>query len=178
MNDDNKTRLISPATFTSNNDIDQNISELDSEETRMMKPESTSQETILHSNITTIESNESVVPVVGWLVIVDGTGKGRSVSLGYGQNTIGRGGGNKKPRICIDFGDSGISREKQFMIAYDAQARDFKLVPGDSLNITYLNGKAVYEAHTLNTNDLIKVSNTTFSFVPFCNEHFDWESKQ
>ena len=41
-------------------------------------------------------------PTVGWLVVVDGPGKGQVRRLGYGVNSLGRGG---KSRVKLDFGD-------------------------------------------------------------------------
>ncbi|MEO0017489.1 MAG: hypothetical protein RLZZ522_772 [Verrucomicrobiota bacterium] len=46
-------------------------------------------------------------PVVGWLVVVEGPGRGKSVTLGYGMNAIGREPGN---RVVLPFGDMQISR--------------------------------------------------------------------
>ena len=37
------------------------------------------------------ESDAMSDPVVGWLVVVKGPGKGRAMQLGYGMNAIGRG---------------------------------------------------------------------------------------
>ena len=41
-------------------------------------------------------------PVVGWVVVIDGPGKGRSRELTFGMNTIGRASGN---RVVLDFGE-------------------------------------------------------------------------
>ena len=47
-------------------------------------------------------------PTVGWVVVINGPGKGRSLPLGYGMNKIGR---DATQRIALDFGDKEISRE-------------------------------------------------------------------
>ena len=41
-------------------------------------------------------------PVVGWLVVVQGPGRGRSLEIGAGANPIGRA---QHQKICLDFGD-------------------------------------------------------------------------
>ena len=168
---------------TSKNQSSQGDS-VDPEETKWIvkkKPVSSNDEqTVLYRQTTAdiSEQNESceLTPVVGWLVVTEGAGRGEFVQLGYGQNTVGRGGGSKEPRLTVNFGDSGISREKQFMVAYDSENRTFKIIPGDSVNITYLNDKAIYSAHDLQSKDLIKVSATTFRFISFCDELFDWDT--
>ena len=48
-------------------------------------------------------------PVVGWLVIVAGPGKGRALQLGYGANTLGRG---STDRVNLNFGDERISPQQ------------------------------------------------------------------
>src|SRR5262249_54795631 len=48
-------------------------------------------------------SSKNVVPddpVVGWFVVVDGPGKGRSIEIGIGANSIGRDRGQK---VCLSF---------------------------------------------------------------------------
>jgi hypothetical protein len=54
------------------------------------------------------ENKFSKEPVVGWLVITSGPGRGQSLQLGYGMNSIGR---NEAQRVSLDFGDEEISRE-------------------------------------------------------------------
>src|SRR5437016_3540214 len=54
-------------------------------------------------------ASDSKEPVVGWLVIVNGPGKGRSLTLGHGINDIAR---SSEARIPLNFGDNEIAREK------------------------------------------------------------------
>ena len=72
-------------------------------------------------------------PVVGWLVVTQGPGRGKSVTLGYGMNTIGRESGN---RVILPFGDMQISRTKHATVTYDPRGRKFFIQHGDSSNLT------------------------------------------
>lgn len=65
-------------------------------------------------------------PVVGWLVVLDGPGKGNFRPVYAGSNPIGR---SSSQRIPIDFGDDAISSEKQAYLVYDGRKRQFQLVP-------------------------------------------------
>jgi hypothetical protein len=110
-------------------------------------------------------------PVVGWLVVVEGPGRGRSLQLGYGMNIIGRGPGN---RVVLDFGDDQISQDDHFRIAYDRENRKFHLVPGRGTNLVYVNGTPLLSPMELRGNDDLKVGSSVIRFVPFCSTEWDW----
>lgn len=112
-------------------------------------------------------------PVVGWLVVVRGPGKGRSVEIGYGVSRVGRG---PDQRIMLDFGDGEISRDRAAEIAYDPKTRRFVLIRGTSTNLIYHNDTAVYQPTDLSDGDLIQIGNTTLRFVPLCGPSFSWEA--
>ncbi len=61
-------------------------------------------------------------PVVGWLVVVGGPGIGQFRPIFEGNNSMGRGAGN---RIPIDFGDDAISSDEQAYIRYDSDGTVF-----------------------------------------------------
>jgi hypothetical protein len=113
-------------------------------------------------------------PVTGWLIVVAGPGKGRQVIIGQQDNTVGRGGGEKPPRVSLDFGDDGISRNNAFVLRYDPRKRRFKIIPGDGTNIVYLNEKALDSPVLIDVMDVIEVSKTQLLFIPLCGKHFDW----
>lgn len=69
-------------------------------------------------------------PVTGWLVVVDGPGKGSAAQLGFGHNTIGRG---PAMRVRLDFGDRKISRDTHATLTYDPKGNAFYLQQGKSL---------------------------------------------
>jgi hypothetical protein len=117
-------------------------------------------------------------PVVGWLVIVDGKGKGNSLSLGYGMNSIGSG---QSERICLTFGDSSVSRTKHALITYDPRGRRFYAQHGGGKNLTYLvsdpNSTPIplLTPVELQGGEQIIVGETTLRFVPLCGQDFDWQ---
>ena len=111
-------------------------------------------------------------PVVGWLVIVGGPGLGTYRPVFEGNNTIGRGSGN---RIPLDFGDDTISTEEQAYIRYDSADRVFLFVPNLSkTNIVQLNSKKPTAAVELAAMDVIVMGRTQLVFMPFCGPEFDW----
>jgi pSer/pThr/pTyr-binding forkhead associated (FHA) protein len=110
-------------------------------------------------------------PVVGWLVIINGPGRGESLTLGYGVNRIGR---SSSERVSIDFGDEEISREKHALLTYDPKGRKFYLQHGGGVNLTYIGNTPVLQTMELNGGEVISIGKTELSFVPFCGQNFDW----
>lgn len=111
-------------------------------------------------------------PVVGWLVIVGGPGLGSYRPVFEGNNTIGRGPGN---RIPLDFGDAAISSEEQAYVRYDAADRSFLFVPNlAKTNVVSVNDKRPTGAVALESMDVIVMGRTQLVFVPFCGPEFDW----
>ena len=109
-------------------------------------------------------------PVTGWLVVVDGPGKGSAVQLGFGHNTIGRG---PAMRVRLDFGDRKISRDTHATLTYDPKGNAFYLQPGK--NLTYFEDQPVLSPVPLGAGALIGLGDTALRFVPFCDETFTWE---
>jgi len=113
-------------------------------------------------------------PVVGWLAVVKGPGRGNFVPLGYGRNSIGRAPGE---RACLNFGDANISRAHHAAVTYDPRGRKFYLTHGDSDNLTYLGDRPVLSAEELHAFDDIGVGETVLRFVPLCGDDFDWQDE-
>jgi hypothetical protein len=116
-------------------------------------------------------------PVVGWLVVVKGPGRGKALPLGYGMNPIGREpAGN---RVCLPFGDEEISRKKHAILTYDPRGRKFYLQHGDSTNLTYLGDAPVLSPTLVEGGETIRIGRETeLRFVPLCGEDFDWETNE
>ncbi len=108
---------------------------------------------------------------VGWLVVVDGPGKGASFSLHDGLTQIGRGEGQT---VRLDFGDTTISRENHAAIAFDGEQRRFFFGHGGKANLVRLNGRPVLSTEDLDSNSLIRIGETTLRFVALCGEDFAW----
>lgn len=114
-------------------------------------------------------------PVVGWLVVLAGPGKGQVCRLGPGTNSLGRG---EKSRVRIDFGDLQISRENHAVLTYDPRNRMFYLQHGGGVNLTYLGNDPVLTPTPLEAMQDICIGETTLRFVPFCGLNFDWQDLQ
>jgi hypothetical protein len=115
-------------------------------------------------------------PVVGWLVVLSGPGKGNFRPIFSGSNTIGRSPGQ---RIPVDFGDDAISSEKQAFLVYDGRKRQYQLVPNlERPNLVHLNDSALLANGELKPHDKITMGRTTLLFVPLCGPDFDWGDVQ
>lgn len=110
-------------------------------------------------------------PVVGWLVVVDGPGKGKFRPVFYGQNAIGR---NADMKIVLDFGDPGISRDAHAFLIYDEVERRFFVKDNGQSNLVRLNGAVVLKPTELNDRDRLTIGQTTVLFVALCDQRFDW----
>lgn len=119
-------------------------------------------------------SDRSSDPIVAWLAVISGPGRGSAVELGYGMNAIGRAASN---RVVIDFGDDQISAEDHFRIAYDEQSREFHLIPAKGTNLVYVNDKAILVPTPLTPMTDIRVGSTALRFVPLCGPAWDWSDQ-
>jgi hypothetical protein len=117
------------------------------------------------------QSKGAFDPVVGWLVVVEGHGRGEFRPVRYGQNAVGRG---QDLRICIDFGDQRISREPHAFVIYDDVQRRFFIRDNGKSIIVRLNGDAVLTHSELHDRDRISIGETTMLFVALCDPNFDW----
>ena len=110
-------------------------------------------------------------PVVGWVVVIDGPGKGTGLALGAGQNTVARG---SNARVRIDFGDHQISRESHAVIIYDPKHNKYYIRPGMGTNLTYLEDEPVLSPTALRSGSRIILGSTTLRFIALCDETFTW----
>lgn len=125
-----------------------------------------------HTRILGYDSVVRTDPVVGWLVVLDGPGKGNFRPIFKGSNTIGRA---PNQRVPIDFGDDAISGEKQAFLTYDERKRSYQLVPNlERPNLVYHNDAALVSNVDLRPHDKVMMGRTTLLFVPLCGPDFDW----
>ncbi|MEE9387457.1 MAG: FHA domain-containing protein [Paracoccaceae bacterium] len=117
-------------------------------------------------------SNQVSFPV-GWIIVVQGPGRGTAFALFNGVTNIGR--GEDQP-VKLDFGDSSISRENHAAIAYDNEQHCFFLGQGGKANLVRLNGTPVLSTEKLSNSDLIRIGETTLRFVALCDEEFNWDA--
>lgn len=113
-------------------------------------------------------------PVVGWLVVVSGPGRGKALALTYGMNSIGR---SSDERVRLDFGDEQISRKGHAMVTYDPRGRRFFVQHGGGANLTYLEEQPLLVPSPLSGGEMISLGETTVRFVPFCGPDFDWQDQ-
>lgn len=113
-------------------------------------------------------------PVVGWLVCIAGPERGRDYRLHTERNFIGR-----DPAMDVAItGDPSISRENHAVISYNPKRHTFRLAPGDSRGLAYLNDEEVIAPVELAPYDQIELGDTTLLFVPFCGERFVWPMEE
>jgi hypothetical protein len=118
-----------------------------------------------------VDVDRGTDPVVGWLVVVDGPGKGRAVEIGVGANSIGR---EPTQKLLLNFGDMQIHREKHAFIIYEPNSRAFFLQGGDARNLTYVDKKVVLTPVQLQGGETIMLGQTHLRFVPLCGPDFSW----
>ncbi len=109
-------------------------------------------------------------PVVGWLVAIKGPAKGRDYRITPERNFIGR---SEAMDISI-LNDETISRDNHAVISYNPKNLSFRLFPGESKRLVFLNNEEVITPEVLEPYDAIELGETTLLFVPFCGEHFQW----
>lgn len=113
-------------------------------------------------------------PIVGWLAITAGPGRGTVLPLSYGVNDIGRGSG---VRIRLDFGDAQITLGNQAIVIYAAiiyTARSRRFYVQSVAAETLLNGRPLRESTELNGGETLQLGQTRLRFVPLCGADFDW----
>ena len=117
-----------------------------------------------------MQSTKGIDPVVGWLVCVEGSAKGKDYRIKSEKNFIGR-----DPSMDIAIaGDMSISRENHAVISYNPKNNSFKLFPGDGRGIVYCNDEEVYSPVAIKRGDIIEMGESKLIFVPLCGEDFTW----
>ena len=109
---------------------------------------------------------------VGWIIVIEGPGRGTSFTLHPGLAKIGRG---EDQDIQLNFGDTGISRSHHASIAYDDEEDRFFLGQGGKKNIVRLNGRPVLSTEPIENGDKIRIGETTLKFVALCGPDFTWK---
>lgn len=110
-------------------------------------------------------------PVVGWLVAIEGPEKGRDYRITSEKNFVGR---SEKMDVSIQ-GDESVSRDNHAIVSYNPKNHIYRLFPGESRGLVYLNEEEVVVPETLKVADVIGLGQTKLMFVPLCGEHFHWQ---
>lgn len=116
------------------------------------------------------------MPVVGWLVCIEGKNAGKDYKLYAKVNRIGR-----DPNSDVYIDEEDISR-KHVRITYDAINNDFSfspdcnsfpvyfVLPGEKSSYVLIDQSVPLPEYTL-----IMLGKTRYMFVPFCGKHFQWK---
>ena len=121
------------------------------------------------------EATESLRFPVGWLVVIDGPGRGAHFTLFNGVSQIGRG---EDQTVRLDFGDNSISRSGHALLAYDDEQAKFFLGSGGKVNIVRLNDRPLLSTEELSDDDVIRIGETRLRFVAFCGPDFAWTADE
>ncbi len=113
---------------------------------------------------------DTIQPVTGWLVCIEGEEKGKDYRLHSGKNFIGR--STSMDVVLVD--DKSISRDRHCSVVYDPKGGKFYLSI-EKGNITYLNGMLLEQTSDLSDGDVIEIGNTKLQFIPFCKGERSWE---
>lgn len=130
----------------------------------------------LPQNTMCINMNESAgtLPVVGWLVCIEGPEKGKDYRIHAGYNSIGR---SYSMDIVLKY-DNNISREKDCYVGYDQQEKEFFFGHDNGRNIIRVNGKRVNGSTDLKSYDILSIGSCKYMFVALCGEQFDWSDQE
>ncbi len=113
-------------------------------------------------------------PVVGWVVVVEGPGKGTSLPLGYGMNDLAR---SAAARVPLDFGDDLIARSQHAIITFDPRSLTFFVQHGTSKNLTYVGDIPVLIPQELSSGQEVTLGATRLRFIALCGRDFDWQKR-
>lgn len=111
----------------------------------------------------------------GWIVVIEGPGRGACFTLHNGVSQIGRG---EEQAVRLDFGDTSISRNNHAAVAYDDEQGKFFLGHGGKSNLVRLNGMPVLSTEEMSNGDMIRIGETTLKFIALCGEDFTWKSTE
>lgn len=116
------------------------------------------------------EGNYSFMPVVGWLVCIEGNDRGRDFRLHAGYNSIGK---NPENDVSIP-SDHAISRERHAVVAYDQEENLYFFAPANGVNLLRLNGKVLMAPAEIKANDVLTIGKSKLMFIPMCSDKFQW----
>jgi len=114
-------------------------------------------------------------PLSGFLVVIEGPGRGEVCKLGYGIHSVGR---DPAQQVSLDYGDLRISRQCHCQLTFDPASGKFWIQAGQGRALTYLDDQPVLSPLELVKGSHIRLGGTVLRFVPFCGPGFSWENNQ
>lgn len=109
------------------------------------------------------------LPVVGWLICLEGVCQGEAFPLKKEQNNVGRG---ANMDVVLER-ERSVSRERHIVIIYEPRKRVFYLQQGE--NLSYLNDEPVLTTKELKIYDKLRMGESVYMFYPLCGEEFTWD---
>ena len=119
-----------------------------------------------------VSPSERVQFPVGWMLVVEGPGRGHCFALTAGMAQIGRA---EDQAIQLDFGDAAISRNNHAAIVFDPEEKKFLLGHGGKANIVRLNGKPVISNEDLVDGDKVSIGDTVLQLKTLISDDFTWD---
>ena len=111
--------------------------------------------------------------IFGWLVIVEGAGRGQSFPVNKDITTVGRGADQD---VSLDFGDEYISRAAHITIHFDRE-RDLVAVRfEDRRNPVLLNGNVLSGTRLLKHKSRLTIGQTILRFVQIDDHEAFWSA--
>lgn len=121
--------------------------------------------------VAVMETKVGFDPVVGWLVCVEGSEKGRSFPLHADNNFVGR---DPQMDICLK-NDETVSAMNHAIVSFDMRDGIFYFSAADGRSIVRYNDKAHFGTTPLAAYDTLEIGSTKLVFVPFCGDKFQWK---
>ena len=119
------------------------------------------------------EASAKKKPVVGWLVITSGPGRGQVFSLTYGINQVGS---RVESGVRLSFGDLQVA-DLQALVIYEHQRRKFFVHHKGGRVATFLDGEPVLKLTPVAPHQEVVMGRTRLRLVPLCGPDFDWTQK-
>lgn len=142
-----------------------------SDETVALRPHQVGASSPEGATVAVIKKKLGIDPVVGWLVCVKGPEKGRDYRIHTEKNYLGR----ADSMDIVVSGDDSISRANHAVITYDPKKKAFRIAKNEGRGLVYVNDNEIDGCSELRSYDVIDMGESTFVFIAFCSDRFDWE---
>lgn len=109
--------------------------------------------------------------VVGWLVGLNGAGRGESYTVRIGRNIIGR---DRRSDIFVA---DELASSHHADLVFRPEERRFILMDHNSTNGTFVNDLEIEPRRDLVSRDIVRIGSQKFLFLALCDEKFCWEDQ-
>jgi hypothetical protein len=107
--------------------------------------------------------------VVGWLVALAGSDRGKSFRLTNSKNTIGSGDG-----CSVLLTEEALDETPVAAVLFDDTDQSFYLINGMGKNLVRVNGALLRDSVVLKEGSTVTIEKTQLILVPLCSERFNW----